>query len=164
MLCGRAFGVSALRTHDPMSRPVPRATEETVSGTLLLTVEQFFCAVVWLSTGPRPSVNPEVFSGPDIGTYADGALETRCSKLSSLDASASHHVQLCRLRAGAGRQRNTVLMYSPGFVRATKSQVGSAQDSRSLERAVAGLRATLHASILAVPREVWESMLAGDPE
>jgi hypothetical protein len=56
-------------------------------------------------------------------------------------------------------------MYNnPGFARATKSQVGSAQGTRSLERAAAGLRATLHASIQAIPREVWESMLAGDPE
>jgi hypothetical protein len=52
-----------------------------------------------LSAGPRPSVNSEVFFGPDIGTDADGALETRCSKLSSVDANPSHHVQPRKPRA-----------------------------------------------------------------
>jgi len=56
-------------------------------------------------------------------------------------------------------------MYNnPGFATATKSQARSTQGTRSLERAGAGLRATLHASIQAIPREVWEGMLAGAPE
>jgi hypothetical protein len=53
---------------------------------------------------------------------------------------------------------------NPGFTSATNRQVGSAQGTRSLEQAAAGLRTTLHASIEAIPREVWESMLGGDPE
>ena len=56
------------------------------------------------------------------------------------------------------------MQHGPHVQQSTKSQVESAQGTRSLERAVAGLRATLHASIQAIPREVWESMLEGDPE
>src|SRR5262249_41807232 len=108
---------------------------------------------------------PKCFLGLNIGTDADSALETRCSKLSNVDASASHHVQPHRPRTGTGQQCSAVLMYnSPGFVRTTKSQVRSAQGTRSLEGAVAGLRARLHASIQDIPRDVWESMLTGDPE
>src|SRR5262245_56457855 len=69
-----------------------------------------------------------------------------------------------RATARATRRSRSTMQNGPHVQQSTKSQVESAQGTRSLERAVAGLRATLHASIQAIPREVWESMLAGDPE
>jgi hypothetical protein len=45
-----------------------------------------------------------------------------------------------------------------------ESREQSPQEMRSRELAESGLRATLHTSIEAIPRAVWERMLSGNPE